>query len=484
MTWQWKLPKGWQPWNHQVRFFEQFKDRHQMAALWEMGTGKTELSINWAEYQLDNDRADIVLALAPLSALELTWMAALDRCGIPRCVNIAASPSRKRRIEALGAPARWFVCNYDSLTSLLPEMLKAWRGKRIVIIADESTQIKNPWAVRTKALCKLAALATHKAILTGTPLPQGPQDIFGQYEFLDDKIFGTHFVAFRNSWMRMGGFDGHEILGLRPGLEGEFNAKMYSCAQRITKMECMDIPPKAYETYEYELNADEKAAYVALKDAWVLEMENGNLTAANGAVAAMRLAQVCTGFVGATEDEGTLGKTFAKRSKLAALGEVLDNIGLTSKMLSERRIAGKAIIFCRWRENVSAVCHYLQTRGLTALPYHGDLGQAERSAAVRAYLDDDNVDAIVLTGAAGGMSLNLQAPFSKWVIYFSQGYSSMERQQSEDRAWRGKVEWKVTIIDLVAKGTIERSIIKALQSKQSIQQMLLQSPAAFATGRI
>ena len=61
MTWQWLLPKGWVPWRHQEAAFERFQDRHQVALLWEMGTGKTETAINWAAYQLSQERCDAVL---------------------------------------------------------------------------------------------------------------------------------------------------------------------------------------------------------------------------------------------------------------------------------------------------------------------------------------------------------------------------------------------------------------------------------------
>ena len=59
------------------------------------------------------------------------------------------------------------------------------------------------------------------------------------------------------------------------------------------------------------------------------------------------------------------------------------------------------------------------------------------------------------------------------VIYYSNNYDLEKRLQSEDRAHRIGQTNKVTYIDLVAKGTVDEKIVKALRNKLDLAQEVL-----------
>ena len=71
----------------------------------------------------------------------------------------------------------------------------------------------------------------------------------------------------------------------------------------------------------------------------------------------------------------------------------------------------------------------------------------------------------------GGYGLNLTKAHT--VIYFSNSYDLEVRQQSEDRAHRIGQTSKVTYIDIIAQGTIDEFIIKALNNKIKISAQTL-----------
>src|SRR5690606_19504528 len=69
------------------------------------------------------------------------------------------------------------------------------------MIIDESTTIKNHKAKRTKAILKLRPLAAYRRILSGSPLANGPLDLFSQCFFLDPKLLGfKSWYEFRNRY--------------------------------------------------------------------------------------------------------------------------------------------------------------------------------------------------------------------------------------------------------------------------------------------
>jgi SNF2 family DNA or RNA helicase len=71
----------------------------------------------------------------------------------------------------------------------------------------------------------------------------------------------------------------------------------------------------------------------------------------------------------------------------------------------------------------------------------------------------------------GGMGITLTA--AQNVIYFSNSFDLAIRMQSEDRAHRIGQKKSVTYIDLIAEGTIDEKIVKALRSKMDIASLVM-----------
>ena len=64
-------------------------------------------------------------------------------------------------------------------------MEKYLQLRDVAVIVDESAKLKNPDAKLTKTFFKLAPLFKRRIIMTGTPIPNRPQDIWSQIFFLD-----------------------------------------------------------------------------------------------------------------------------------------------------------------------------------------------------------------------------------------------------------------------------------------------------------
>src|SRR5690606_4111181 len=128
-----------------------------------------------------------------------------------------------------------------------------------LIIADESHRIKTPSAQQSKAMRRLGKLAAYRLLLTGTPVTQNPLDIWSQYAVLDEGIFGRSFYAFRNRYAIMGGYNNHQVVGYK-NLD-ELVEKAHRIAFRITRSECLDLPPEVYTDIPVQLSPRTRAIY-------------------------------------------------------------------------------------------------------------------------------------------------------------------------------------------------------------------------------
>lgn len=482
------------PWKHQLDIFAWAKGRSNVALFMDMGTAKTAITVNLLAHKFLYGDLDKVLIVVPLRYAD-TWVEEFNRCFpdikvVSLLRNEAGKPcAGPERLARLSIDAKVYVVNYEALGSTetfgkrrhfeLSEIGQALKlrqqTERWGVVCDESTHIKNPRSTRAKAVYELGERAKFRTILSGTPMPQGPEDIFGQYLFLEPEVFGYRFTLFRARFLKMGGYMGKEILGLQPGMVETFNKLVYSIAKRVMKSECMDMPPKVYMTLSYDLDRKTQKLYDQLRDEWLIQMKDQDFAVTNGLTKSLRLAQICTGFLGSKEvDEHGRPKTVSVdcevKTKLAALLEFIDET------------EGKVIIWCKWQKNVQDVINALAKRQIRAVDYYS--GTSDPRANEMAFRDDPSVKCFVGTGESGGMGLNLQGPEVKTVVYYSQDYKGLIREQSEDRAYRGGIHHVVTIVDMVAKGTIEEAIVKALKEKIDVQKWILQYPDQFAKGVI
>lgn len=488
------LGAGRKAWQHQQDIFEWAKDRPAAGLLMGMGTGKTGLTINLINYQMSQGRVQKALIVVPIRYAD-TWVEEVNRC-FPslRVVNLlrhdTGVPAQgEERAGRLGIPADIYIVNYESLGSMealgrkrrfrmapLGEAIRQrMKAERWAMACDESTHIKNPRSTRGKAVCELGELAKVRYILTGTPMPQGPEDAFGQYLFLDPSIFGSRFTLFRSCFLKMGGYMGKEIEGLLPERAEEFNKLLYSISKRVTKEDCMDLPPKVYMTLTYDLDRKTQKLYDQLRDEWLIEMKDQQFAVTNGLTKSLRLAQICTGFLGNREanDEGRLETITVDCDEKVKLKVLLDTVEETE---------GKIIVWCKWVKNVRDVLAGLAERQISAVDYYS--GSDDARANELAFRNDPTIKVFCGTGESGGMGLNLQGPEVKTVIYYSQDYKGLIREQSEDRAHRGEIRHTVTILDMVAKNTVEEAIVKALREKIDVQKWILQNPEAFVKGQL
>lgn len=479
------------PFEHQDRIFRASRDLEAYALLMEMGCGKSKVVIDTAAWLWGRGEITALLVIAP-NGVHRNWVINEVPAHLPDYVERvqawwSADPKKAER-EAL---ARLGERRYPGLRILAMnvEALSTKRGAeyakqfltsfRCLMVVDESTAIKDPAAARTKAILKLGLQAPYRRILTGTPVTQGPLDIFAQFNFLDETILRTSsYYAFRARYavlqkQSIGSRSFIQVVGYQR--VDELQRLITPHSARVVKADCLDLPDKIYERRYVELSPNQERLYRELKQNLIAEFQGALITAPLAITKMMRLQQITGGFWTpdlAIEDvdQPEFDLTSGPRGIPQPIDERNRRIESLLDMLEE--FQGKAIIWARFRAEIAAIATTLLARygADSVVEYHGGVGNAERSEAIRRFQEDPRCRFFVGHVQAGGKGITLTA--ATLVVYYSNDFSLENRLQSEDRAHRIGQRNAVTYVDFVAPGTLDEKVVEALRAKKELADLI------------
>ena len=464
------------PYQHQDDVLKASWDKINWAFFMEMGTGKSKVCIDTASILYERGEIDTFIVVAPKGVYR-NWGNLEIPAHMPDRVREGAllslwrpNPTKalKQDLISFMAPAtgfRMLMMNVEALSTAKGQKFLAavLKSSRALLTIDESTAIKSPKASRTKALIKMSELAKYRRILTGFPVTQSPLDLWSQCRFLDKDLLGDcgdDFFRFQYRYSvqqkrYLGSHSFIEIVGYQ-NLE-ELSGLLKNFSSRVMKEECLDLPSKIYTRRSVQLSPAQKRIYTDLKDYALAHIEDQEfMTATNVMTQLLRMQQVLSGHT--KSDNGEMFEV--EDHRLDELMDCLEESG------------GKAIIWSRFRYDVKRIAAALVKKygPRSTVTYFGDTSDDDRTDAIERF---QNGDARFFVGnpQTGGYGITLTAATT--VIYFANSFDLAVRMQSEDRAHRiGQTE-HVTYIDLIAEGTIDEQIVKALRSKMDIASVVM-----------
>ena len=446
------------------------------ALLMEMGTGKTLTTIAIAGALWLTGRIKRMLIVAPLSIVGV-WQEefakwAGEACA---CVNehersscsssLATFPytlevlqgSKEQKAKQLpgikGPGLHVAVVNYESAWRM-EEQIKAWRPD--LVVADEGHKLKTHNTNASKAMHSLGAAARYRLLLTGTPVTNKALDIFSQYKFLNDQIFGRSFYSFRNRYFDMVGYGQHTPV-MKRHMEREFTQRLHSIAFRATKAECLDLPDTVDIVRLVELEPAARRTYRDLVRDSYAELGEGSVTATNILTRLMRLSQLTGGFIG--NDDDPKPRQISK-AKLAALEDIIDQAVAEGK---------KLVVIARFVPEIKAILALLEKMGVGYSCIMG--GVKDRDEQVAAFQTDPAVQVFVGQIATAGLGITLTA--ASTMVFYSLDYSMSNFEQAKARIHRVGQQQRCTYIYLAAVGTVDGKVLKALQDKADLARTLV-----------
>jgi SNF2 family DNA or RNA helicase len=469
---------GSEPFKHQRECFEESKDLESFAILWEQGCGKTKLAIDNACYLYENGKIDGVLIIAP-SGVHRNWLTDELPAHLPKRLkgvvrgkvwetskanNISYKQDAEEFLKHKGFS--WLFMSYDAFITDKGKDF-AWkflRSRRCFYALDEAHNIKSPKALRTKSITKSGKYAHYRRILTGTPIAQGPFDIYSQLKFLKEDFWDEYgFSSFRVYKFHFGEWltkeQQEQISGYNPGYDKLLGYKnihhlqkiLGKVSSRVTKESAgLNLPPKLYSKRYFSLTPAQRKAYKSLRDEYVAVLDSGAVVEANLAITRLlRLQQIICGYVHIDQEEPVqlIGET---NPRLQLLEEITDGL------------YHPAIIWSKFTKDIDQIMELL---GDKAVRYDGQVS-SEQAAINKERFQKGEVQFFVGNPQKGKEGLTLVQ--AKTVIYYSNSFKLIDRLQSEDRAHRIGQDTAVNYIDLVASDTVDEHIINSLREKFDI----------------
>lgn len=443
--------------HHWLGFSKHFK---AVANLCEQGTGKSKMALDWIAAK----KLNLVLLVAKNSNV-YKWCQEVDKHSDFSAYLLKGD--RRNRLHELEEAKKdpytaIVVINYEYVQPFLRELSQVnFDG----IVLDESTAIKNVSSKRHKAIIKLGARCAYKLILTGTPLVNSPIDAFGQFRFLNENILGANFVVFKSRYTVMGGYGGYKILVFK-NLH-ELQAKIEQYSYRVLKQDCLDLPDKVFQVYDIEASDDFMAKYRDLVKAELIEL--GDRVADNTLMLSkiVRCQQLCDGFL---YEDSQLGLyKILESPKMSVLLDFVEDHFQSS---------GRLIIWAKYKASLKEMYATLSKK----FPHikfdviSGETPVNSRQSLVDAfnvsYANDNQMRCLCLQTASMMHGVDIRCDTA---VYYSLGWNNEEWLQSQDRIHginRGFGN-KCTYIIFAIPGTIEATILKALDRKKTLSDYVL-----------
>jgi SNF2 family DNA or RNA helicase len=471
-----KLPYDYEyktePFEHQRAIFERTREAHTHALLLEQGTGKTKIVIDTAAYLYASGLIDTLLVVAP-NGVHNVWVESEIPEHMPEYIAYEYFAWNSKRSKsksymacfddtiANGQVLSIFAFNVDAVITKkgFEALNRILTYRRCLFVIDESHTIKTPSAQRTKELIKLSKMAYYKRILTGTPVTQGPLDLYSQFEFLDESILGfTSYYAFRNRFAVLAeeiNFRTKKKYVVVKGYKSieELSKMIEPYSSRVVKKECLDLPDKLYQKRYVYLSDKQRSIYDSLRDTLIAELDGEQLSAPLVLTKMLRLQQIMGGHFPTEESIERIDKVCPRESALLELLE---------------ETSSKVIIWARFTAEIRALERLIRQiyKHHSVVTYFGETSSDERLRAIERFQNDDTCRFFIGQPKSGGTGITLHA--ASTVIYYSNDFSLATRLQSEDRAHRIGQHKNVTYIDLIARDTLDFKICKALRDKLDI----------------
>ena len=426
-----------------------------VALLMEMGTGKTITSIGIAGALYQFGKVRKILVVAPLSILGV-WEEEFSKfAAFPYTLTVLKGPSRKKAemLRGVGKDGlQIVVVNYES----------AWRIQKDIlafdadlIIADEAHKLKEARTSQSKAMHHFGDKARYKLLLTGTVITNRELDVFSQYRYLNRKVFGDSFYIFRNRYFDMVGYGNH-IPRFRNYMLDEFLQRMHSIAYRVTKEECLDLPGITEEIRTVELEPKAMKIYKELLKESYTELGQKEVSAVNVLTKLLRLSQVTGGHI--TDDEGD--NNTVSTAKVDAFADILD-----TAMAEEKKI----VVMARFIPELNDIEALLKKKGIGYATVRG--GVKNREEEIRRFQEDSDCRVFVGQIAAAGLGITLTA--ASTMVFYSLDYSMSNFEQAKARIHRVSQTENCHYIYLVAKGTVDTKVLRALRQKVDLAKALV-----------
>jgi SNF2 family DNA or RNA helicase len=412
----------------------------------EMGLGKTIQAIAAAEIMARHFGVERVLVVCPTS-LKHQWQREISKF-TDRAADVIGGPKLSRR-DGFAVPNSFFkIMNYNTVHADL-DLIEAW-GPDLVIL-DEAQRIKN-WNTRVARSVKKIN-SPYAIVLTGTPLENRLEELISIVQFVDRYRLGPTFRLLHEHQQ-------HDEAGKVTGYKDldRIGKTLEPILIRRLKDEVLEQLPERIDSMVFvpmtepqrQLHAENHEIVARIVHKWRRYKFLSEADRLRLMIALQNMRMVCdsTYLLDPATDHGVKAE-----EATTLLGEILERPGT------------KVVVFSQWLRMHELLQRRIQKRGWGHVLFHGGVPGNKRGDLIEQFRTDPKCR-LFLSTDAGGVGLNLQ--FASVVMNLDQPWNPAVLEQRIGRVHRLGQKQPVRVVNFVAKGSIEESMLEVLSFKKSL----------------
>lgn len=507
---------------HQKEAFERFKDSSEVCLFFEMGCGKSATALKIAEHQFLCGKIDALLIIAPNDVHTQwaneqlpQWLEAPYQC---QC--LFGRGGQKKAYTFDKNDALQVVCvNIDTFSTVnkWKDVVLWGNSRKLCIILDEATAIKNAKAQRTqrllyefnnvlkrgKTIIKSEVKTACRMVLTGTPVTNGPMDLWSIMEFIRPNFFCRNWYSFQSYYgmftqMSLGNRminvalteetwknikriqeydearvifgitqDTFNIIHAQESYQGPYkNAdnlreRLKEVAMFKRLIDCVDMPEQQYITRSLSMSDEQCRLYKQMADTYMAEYKQHVASALNKITVMLRLQQISSGFV--------FDKDFKNASEWDLPEDIMPNevqwIGKSNPKLDAlysdiQELTLPLIIITCFSAEAARIYDDLKDKYNCCL-----MTGWKRVGTVEGFKSGEH-KIMIANSAVISKGFNLQN--ANKILFYSNTFSLETRLQTEGRIFRIGQKNTCMYIDYQYKDTVDERIVKSLQIKGNL----------------
>ena len=446
------------PHDYQKYAIDYIESHSVSAILLDMGLGKTVITLTAINNLLfERFQVKKVLVIGPLRVAKVSWPEEIEKWEHLKGLrySVAIGPEHERR-SALMRDADIYIINRENVQWLVEKSGLEFDFDMVVI--DELSSFKSWDSRRFRSLMKVRPKVRRIVGLTGTPSSNGLMDLFAEFRLLDmGERLGRFIGRYRDMYFLPDKRNGMVIYSYKPkpDAENQIYEKISDITISMRAADHLNMPELVTGEVKVAMSAREQKRYRQMKDELVLELDGGEVTAANAASLTSKLCQMSNGAVYA-DDEQVME---IHQRKLDALEDIVEAAN------------GRPVLVVYWfRHDLGRISRRLEKLKV-------GFSQISSPESIRKW-NDGRIAVGLIHPASAGHGLNLQAGGSH-LVWFGLTWSLELYQQTNARLYRqGQKSGTVVIHHIIVRDTIDEKILKALKDKDISQAALIEAVKA------
>lgn len=444
------------PHEYQSYCFNRIIDTKKVGLYIDMGLGKTVTTLS-AVKDLKYNRLLVrkILVIAPKKVAESTWSKEKDKWDHTKMLRVSkVLGSTAKRIQALNTPADLYIINRENVVWLVDYYRNVWPFDMVVI--DESSSFKNHKSKRFKALASISGKITRLVELTGTPSPNGLEDLWAQVYLLDGgERLEKRYTQFRERYFNPGDRGQNIIYNYKPklGSEQAILDRISDICITMKSEDYLQLPDLIEDVIHVELDQKARKAYDELERQMVLALpeEEDEISVTSAAALSNKLLQLANGAV--YDENHTMHPVHD--CKIEAFMDLVESLN------------GKpALVFYNFQHDKDRIKAALEKTSLRVRELKTPQDENDWNTG--------QIDILLAHPASCAYGLNLQQG-GNHVIWFGLTWNYELYSQANKRLHRQGQTEKVIVHHLVCNDTRDEDVMEAISRKDDVQNWVMES---------